>query len=145
MTYRTNELTIELPQGLKDKSMNIFTLHDDGPSEFSLVISRVPLHEGQTLADYTALQVQEMQKKMPAFSLVAQSQTQVAAEQAEFLEFVWRGEAGIMHQRQFSFVPPGRGLVVLITGTCKNRFSPEWEQAFQSVIDSIKLQESVRT
>jgi hypothetical protein len=143
MAYQTNELTFELPQGLKDKSMNIFTLHDDGPSEFSMVISRVPLHEGQTLADYTALQVQEMQKKMPAFSLLAQSQRQVAGEPAAFVEFVWRAEAGIMHQRQVSFAPPGRGLVVLITGTCKNRFSPEWEQAFQSVINSMKLQEPV--
>ena len=144
MTYRTNELDFELPQGLKDKSMNIFTLHDDGPSEFSMVISRVPLREGQTLADYTALQVQEMQKKMPAFSLLRQSQTQVDGEPAAFLEFAWRAEAGIMHQRQVSFAPKERGLVVMITGTCQNRFSPEWEQAFESAINSIKLQEPVR-
>jgi len=145
MTYRTNELEFELPSGLKDKSMNIFTLHDDGPSEFSMVISRVPLHEGQTVADYTKLQVQEMQKKMPGFSLLSQSEKTVGGETGAFLEFLWRADGGIMHQRQVSLAPPGRKLVMIITGTCQNRFSPKWEQAFESVINSINLQEPVRS
>jgi hypothetical protein len=139
MTYSTNELSFDLPSGLKDRSINIFSLKDEGPSEFSLVISRVPLHEGQTVADYTSLQLKEMQAKMPAFVLLERSAKQVSGEAAEFVEFTWKAEAGTMHQRQVSFATPGRGLVLVFTGTCMERFTPEWAKAFDAAVASVKI------
>ena len=142
MTYRTNEFLFDLPQGLKDKTVNIFSATDNGPSPFSLVVSRVPLLEGQTVADYARLQVQEMQAKMPSFTLLEQSDKKVDGEPAMFLEFVWKTESGAMHQRQILFAIPGRKLVVMFTGTCPEPFPPEWEKAFEAAAASVKIDKS---
>ena len=140
MTYRTNEMTFDLPQGLKDKSLNVFALTDEGPSEFSFVISRVPIHQDQTLADYTSLLIAEMQTKMPSFALLNRSERKVAGEPATYLEFVWKAEDGMMHQRQVIFAPPGRDIALLFTGTCPGRFTSTHAEAFEAAVDSVKLE-----
>jgi hypothetical protein len=141
MIYHTNELAIELPEGLRDKSLNIFTLTDEGPSEFSFVISRVPLHAGKSLADCVSSLVDEMKEKMPSFALLNRSDDKkVAGEPATHLEFVWKAQNGVMHQRQVAFAAPGGGMVVILTGTCQDKFTPQWAQAYEVAVNSVRLE-----
>jgi hypothetical protein len=141
MIYRTNEFTFELPAGLKDKSVNIFSLTDDGPSEFGIVITRVPLNSNESLENYTSRQVAELKAKLPGFRCDTEAGTQVQGNPAIFLEFAWRTDAGFIHQRQVSWVMDtvGQLVVLTLTGTCRDKYSPEWSQVFQSVIDSIQI------
>ena len=141
MIYQTNELTFNLPDGLLDRTVNIFALSDDGPGEFGLVVSRVPLKGGQTLRSYAVTQVAEMRNRMPAFVLIHELEGTVRGQPAMSLEFTWKSEAVTLHQRQVSFVVAATGgpVVMMITGTCRDRFSPKWTQAFEAAIESVQF------
>jgi len=141
MTYRTNELTFNLPDGLLDRTVNIFSLTDEGPSEFGLVVTRVPLKAGQSLHSYAATQVAEMRTRMPQFVLIHEIEGVVRGQPAMLLEFTWRSESMTLHQRQVSFRMNALGgpVVVMMTGTCRDRFSPKWNKAFEAAVESVQF------
>ncbi|WP_431476733.1 DcrB-related protein [Massilia eburnea] len=65
MQYHTNSATFELPAQLKDKSMHMFVMRDDGPSEFSVVITHADVPAEESLADFGDRLHKELGRALP--------------------------------------------------------------------------------
>lgn len=143
MQYHTNNATFELPAQLKDKSMHMFVIRDDGPSEFSVVMSQADIEPEETLAGFGDRLLAEMGRALPRFQLRGMKDTQVGGSPAIELAYNWRKESSFMHQRQAVVLvegaAPGSRQAMMITATCLAAFSDEWSAAFDSILSSMTL------
>lgn len=141
--YHANHATFELPAQLKDKTMHMFTLRDDGPSEFNVVVSHADVKPEESLDQFGDRLVKELTRALPRFQLKAMTDRSVDGAPALELAYSWRNEAGFMHQRQVITLvagsKPGTIEAMLMAATCLREFSDEWNAAFDAIVDSIKL------
>ncbi|WP_167241262.1 DcrB-related protein [Massilia genomosp. 1] len=143
MHYQTNHATFELPAQLKDKTMHMFTLNDNGPSEFSVVISHAPAQAEDTLANFSERLLAELGKALPDFHFGGSIERMIDGTPAIELTYRWRSESNFMHQCQVITLLPGAEegsqQAMLIAATCLQAFSVEWKAAFDGMLDSFKL------
>jgi hypothetical protein len=141
--YHANHATFELPAQLKDKTMHMFTLRDDGPSEFNVVVSHADVKPEEQLDQFGDRLAKELTRALPRFQLKAMTERTVDGTPALELAYSWRNEAAYMHQRQIITLvqgsKPGTTEALLIAATCLREFSDEWNTAFDAIVDSIKL------
>jgi hypothetical protein len=141
--YHTNAASFDLPAQLKDKSMHMFTLKDDGPSDFSMVMSHADAEPGEEVDDFANRLLKELDKALPKFQLRGMSQRTLDGSPAVELAYSWRNDGIFMHQRQVIALMQGpvEGTVqaLLVAATCPKGFSDEWNAAFDQVLDSVKL------
>jgi hypothetical protein len=69
--YHANHATFELPAQLKDKTMHMFTLRDDGPSEFNVVVSHADVKPEEQLDQFGERLTKELTRVLPRFQLAA--------------------------------------------------------------------------
>ncbi|MGW8391284.1 DcrB-related protein [Pseudoduganella sp. HUAS MS19] len=143
MQYHTNSASFELPAQLKDKSMHMFVMRDDGPSEFSLVISHADIAPEESLADFGDRLHKELGRALPRFQLRALKDSLVGGSPAIELAYSWRKDSNFMHQRQAVVLvegpAPGSRQAMLIAATCLEAFSEEWNAAFEGLLASMSL------
>lgn len=143
MQYHINSATFELPAQLKDKSMHMFVMRDDGPSEFSVVMSHADIEREESLADFGDRLHKELARALPRFQLRGLRDCLVGASPAIELAYSWRKESNFMHQRQAVVLvqgaTPGSRQALLIAATCLNAFTDEWNSAFENLLASITL------
>jgi hypothetical protein len=144
-TYYTNELVFDLPDELKDKTHHIFSLVDEGPSEFNVVISRHPVGDTETLESYGCRLQTEMEKALPHFKLLGSHTIIVAGILGWGLEYRWMNQGQWLHQRQVSLLhqlTPGQRQVVQVTATATGEFTTAWKERFTSLLGSIRLRQA---
>jgi hypothetical protein len=140
--YYTNELSLELPTGLKDKTHHIFALTDEGPSAFNIVIARNPVTQEETPESYGDRMVTELARALPDYRLMERAQILVDHEPALRLRYRWLNQGVWMNQTQvsvFHTVSPELRQVIQITATTTNDRSAEWDRVFDDVIASTRL------
>lgn len=136
--FHANEFVLNLPDQFKDKSVNIFALSDEGPSEFGVVIARDKLASGESLVEYVERQVRILGMRASLFRLLHQNQTLVDKYPALELDYTWLSEGGTMHQRQVT-VALKSSLLISFTATCKDRISPKWDAAFREMMATLRF------
>lgn len=144
MLYHANEFTFDLPVLLKDKTINVFSLDDTEPGDFSLVVSRGPILEGENISSFTARQLKQFAKTLAGFQLLRHVDLVVNQKvPATFLDFKWTSQSSAVNQWQLAFLAvekaQQREVAILVTGTCKDQFTPEWAKIFESVVQTIQL------
>jgi hypothetical protein len=143
MQYHTNSATFELPSQLKDKSMHMFVMQDDGPSEFSVVMSQADIAPEDSLADFGDRLLKEMTRALPRFQLRGMKDCEVGGSPGIELAYSWRKESNFMHQRQAVVLvegpAPGSRQALMVTATCLAAFSDEWNAAFDGILASMTL------
>lgn len=143
MQYQTNSATFDLPDQLKDKTLHMFVLRDDGPSEFSLVVSHADVLPEEDLADFGDRLQKELGRALPRFQLRGMKDCQVGGSPAIELAYSWRKDGNFMHQRQAVVLvqgpAPGSRQAMLIAGTCLKAFTDEWNAAFDGILASMAL------
>lgn len=143
LLYHANHATFELPAQLKDKTMHMFTLRDDGPSEFNVVVSQADVKPQEQLDQFGDRLIKELTRALPRFQLKAMTERTVDGAPALELAYSWRNEAGFMHQRQVITLvqgsKPGTIEAMLIAATCLREFSDDWNAAFDAIVASIQL------
>lgn len=141
--YQTNDLSFDLPARLKDKTMHMFTLSDQGASEFSLVLSHADTLPEEELDDFSARLIQEMGRALPKFQLRHNRESLLGGAAAIDLAYSWRKDGIFMHQRQVitlaEGVTPGSNRALMIAATCLGSFGDEWNQAFERLLESVRL------
>lgn len=146
-TYHANSATFELPKRLKDKTVHMFTLTDDGPNEFSMVISHADVNPDEELEDFGNRLLAEFGRALPRFQLRGMSEREIDGRPAMELAYSWRNDGHFMHQRQIIvFVQgPKEGTVqaMMIGGTCLNAFTDEWNAALDEFLGTVKLRNPV--
>jgi len=144
--YHTNELVFDLPASLKDKTHHLFSLSDDGPSPFNLVISRHDVALEETLESYGARLAAEVAKALPKFELKGSGVIMVAGQPSWGLEYRWQNQGQWLHQRQANvFYQPAadRKQVVQITATVAGEFTDDWKQILADILGSMRLRPPV--
>lgn len=143
MHYHANHASFDLPAQLKDKTMHMFALSENGPSEFNVVISHADAQAGETLDDFSNRLVKELERALPKFQLRGLKQRTLDGEMAIELAYSWRSEGNFLHQRQaitlVQGAQPGSVQALLIAATCLKPFTDEWNAAFDGILDSTKL------
>ncbi|SFG50010.1 hypothetical protein SAMN05518865_11323 [Duganella sp. CF458] len=143
MQYHTNSATFELPAPLKDKSMHMFVVRDDGPSEFSVVITHADVPPEESLADFGERLQKELGRALPRFQLRGLKDCQVGGSPAIELAYSWRKEGNFMHQRQAIVLVQGAApdtrQAMMVAATCLNAFTDEWNAAFDGLLASMTL------
>ncbi|WP_223164901.1 DcrB-related protein [Massilia mucilaginosa] len=143
MPYHTNHATFELPAQLKDKTMHMFTLADEGPSEFSVVMSHADAQGDDSLVNFADRLVAELGNSLPDFRLLNRVERTLDETPAIELAYRWRSAGHLMHQRQVITMLPrteaGDVKAMLIAATCLTQFTDEWNATFDGMLASVKL------
>jgi hypothetical protein len=141
--YHANSATFELPSALKDKTMHMFTLQDEGPSAFSVVISHAAAQPEEQIDGFGSRLIKELERALPKFQLRGMKERTLDGSPAIELAYSWRNDGIFMHQRQAITLieGPERGSkqAMLIAATCLQAFTDEWNAAFDHLLDSVKL------
>jgi hypothetical protein len=100
MQYQTNEATLTLPEGMRDKTVHMFVLNEDGPNEFSVVVSRSNIPVTETLNEHVQRLTTELSATLPQFQLMNTIDRQYAGYSAAELQYRWSNNGMPMYQRQ---------------------------------------------
>jgi len=142
--HYTNELFFDLPEPLIDVTHHIFSLTEEGPSEFNLVINHHAIEQDESLQNYGGKLTAEMEKSLPQYQLHASGSMKVADQDALWLIYSWVQNNQKLHQAQANFFldkSPGKRQVIQITATTLGRFTDEWKQTFETFLGSVKLRQ----
>lgn len=145
--HYTNELVFDLPDPLIDVTHHIFSLAEEGPSEFNLVINHHAIEQDESLQGYGSRLTAEMEKSLPQYQLHASGSMKVADQDALWLIYSWVQHNQKLHQAQANFFlekDPGKRQVIQITATTLGRFTDEWKQTFETLLSSVKLRQDPR-
>ena len=143
--YRIHEAEFNLPEGLVDKTLNIFSPTGSGPSEFSVVISRDEIADEITLLRYTERQLIEMEKKFSHFKLLRREDVAGSDVPAAEMDYTWKSQGVLMFQRQRVYLvrqtkggPTG---MLMVTGTAKGKLG-RWEENLNAILASFQVRQS---
>jgi hypothetical protein len=139
--HYTNELVFDLPEPLIDKTHHIFTLTEEGPSEFNLVINHHAIEQDESLQSYGSKLSAEMEKSLPQYQLQSSGDMKVADQDALWLIYSWVQHNQKLHQAQANFFldkGPGKRQLIQITATTLGGFTDEWKRTFETFLASVK-------
>jgi hypothetical protein len=141
--HELNELVFELPTILHDKTMHVFALKDDGPNEFSLVISRAKVDAQNTLEEFTQRLCAELERALPKFKLHQRVELHIDDSPAIELRYSWHNNGVVMQQRQSITLVQSAAAVepeaLMVAATCIDSFSDHWRAVYDSMLASMKL------
>ncbi|MDD3294758.1 MAG: DcrB-related protein [Geobacteraceae bacterium] len=143
--HYTNELIFDLPESLIDKTHHIFTLTEEGPSEFNLVINHHEIEQDESLQNYGSKLTAEMETSLPRYQLHASGDMKVAGQDALWPIYSWVQNNQKLHQAQVNFFldkEQGKRQVIQITATTLGGFTDEWKQTFETFLSSVKLRQN---
>ncbi|MEC4723842.1 DUF1795 domain-containing protein [Noviherbaspirillum sp. CPCC 100848] len=146
MQYQTNEATFTLPEGLRDKTVHMFVLNDDGPNDFSIVISRSHVPDTETLDEYVQRLKEELSTALPKFQVLDSAECQYDGYPAMELRYRWSNNGLPMFQHQavalIKSSEDQHHMVFMVTATCPKLFSEKWDEAFAGVLSSIRIRDT---
>jgi hypothetical protein len=136
--FYANEFAADLPEGLLDRSVNVFSLRVDGPSDLSIVVTRDDLQPNEDLASYIDRQLATLQERLPQLRLRRREPAVISAQVGERIEITWQSPQGALTQRQIAVVTP-RGLVMTFSATFRGTPSDVHASAFENFLVSVRL------
>jgi hypothetical protein len=141
--HRTNELSFERPDWLFDRTYHLFTVAPEGPSPFSVVISKLPI-EDETLEEMVDRIVHDLQHSLDAFTLNLRKSDKVAGEDAVILQFEWTQEGRQLFQRQAALIregPSGR-LLHQVAATATSDARPRHVAGFTELLATLRFRDA---
>lgn len=146
--YILQEASLALPDVFKDRTMNLFTLSDNGASEFTFVVSRASAKNEDKVHDAATRLVRELEITVPDFRLESSQMTSVDGLPAVELFYQFKNDNAIIFQRQTVILlgdHPGGQKMVCYIGTCPGEFNDYYHNQYQEIIRSIKFHKPAQT
>ncbi len=141
--YNVNEASFDLHPSLKDRSVNQFIINDNGPSDFSFVISRAEDFTEKTVDAFADRLASELRKVLPKFELLDKHERRIDSLPAVQLHYTWRSGESDMHQRQVAVFVRGananQSKALILTATSYGVIKDEWHHAFEHMLGSMRL------
>lgn len=145
-TYQFNEGRFALPVDLRDRTVHMFALPGDGPSEFTLVMTRATGVEETSLDAFGKRLTTELRKGLARFELKFEVLRTVGGSPAIDMAYTWRSEGQFLYQRQVVLLTHGqegeRNALQFIA-TSPQALTPLWAERFESMLDSVELRDGV--
>ena len=139
--YILQEATLALPDVFKDRTMNLFTMSDNGASEFTFVVSRATAKNEDKVHDAATRLARELEITVPDFLLESSQMTSVDGHPAVELFYQFKNDNSVIFQKQTVILladHPGGQKMVCYIGTCPGEFSDYYHNQYQEIIRSIK-------
>lgn len=140
--YILQEATLALPDVFKDRTMNLFTLNDNGVSEFAFVVSRAGAKKGENVQSVAARIARELEITVPQFRLESSQRIIVDGVDAVELFYQFKNDQALIFQRQTILLldePAGGKKIVCYIGTCPDEFNDYYQRQYQEIIASIRF------
>lgn len=140
--FHANEFIAVLPEAFKDKTVNIFSLTDEGPSDLGVVVARDNLGKGEDLDAYVARQMQAVAQRLPVYRLLKREDIKIDGQPAMQMDCTWQGPEGKMFQRQVILRAKPAGVMLVISATTRgDRFEARWEAMFNEFLANFRLRQ----
>ncbi|MBE3470279.1 DcrB-related protein [Enterobacter cloacae complex sp. P15RS] len=146
--YILQEATLALPDVFKDRTMNLFTLSDNGASEFTFVVSRASAKNEEKVHDAATRLVRELEITVPDFRLESSQMISVDGHAAVELFYQFKNDNSVIFQKQTVILlddHPGGQKMVCYIGTCPGEFSDYYHNQYQEIIRSIRFHKPAQT
>jgi hypothetical protein len=138
-TFQANEFSASLPEGLKDKTVNIFSLTDEGPSDLGVVVARERPAQGEQLDGYVERQLKLLQERLPLFRIMAKVAIELDRQPAVQVDYTWQSGETQMFQRQVTVYAAKAGVMLIVSATCKGFLDLKWEAMFGELLADFHL------
>lgn len=132
------EFLANVPGALKDKTVNMFTLTDEGPSEFTIVVSR-DRYKVDNLDAYVERQVTVLSARMPLFKVTKHERIVLDKKPALLTDSTYQSPHGKLFQRQVTVYFEPTSHMLLITGLGKDPLKPKWEVLYNEFLTGFRL------
>lgn len=137
--HHANEFIVALPEQLKDRTIQMFTISEDGPSDFNIVVSRERARVGETLDRFAERLTTALISQMPMFRVLRKEPAQLDNQPAITMDYTWLSREGPMFQRQVIFYVRASNMMIAITGTCRERQAAKWEPLYKEFLANMRL------
>ena len=128
-----NDLTLELPEGYVDRSVNVLA---NPASQISINITRDVLPK-EPLFDQIRRELGKWGKKAPRFYLISDKARQVGSLAGHEIRFQWMPQSVLLYQRQVYV--PYYGKYLTITGTAPKRLAAQTDAAMDEMLGPAKF------
>ena len=114
-TYHVDEASFELPNlEVADRTVNVLELGGGAVPGLGLLVARSPFPVGKTLREVVGVHVEQERRSLRAWSLLFERDIEVEGQPAIELGTRWRGDSGMVYQRQAHIGLPD--IVLLLVG-----------------------------
>jgi hypothetical protein len=137
--FHANDFIVSLPSGLKDKTVHMFSLTDDGPSDLSVVVARERPQSGETLDRFAERILSALLGRLPLLQVLKRETIRLDNQPAVATDYTWQSPQGKMFQRQVVVYAKAPNLMLVITGTCRDRLSGKLEAMFTEFLAGFRL------
>jgi hypothetical protein len=140
--FHANEFVVNLPDGLKDKTINAFSLTDDAPSDIAIVVTRERPQSGETIDRFADRSLAALLGRLPMLEVLKKEVIRVDNQPAISLDYTWMSPEGKMFQRHVMVYARLPNLMLIITATCRERMASRWESMFNDFLAGFRLRTS---
>lgn len=138
--YFMNEGVFDLPDlGFQDKTVHLFSAPLEGRSEIGLVVCRARIARGKTLREVVRAHLASEAKNLRAFTIVEESDLEVAGAEALSVASRYRNEGEMAYQRQVHLVAFGQWILFGATAPLRDRDA--CDRCLGEVVSSFRLRE----
>ncbi len=136
--FHANEFSTILPDAFKDRTVNVFTLTDEGPTDISVVVTRDVARGGEALADYVDRQLATLHERLPVLRVRRREAYALAGQVGEHLELSWQSRDGTVWQRQV-IIPSLHGTILSIGATFRAAPAEPFTTMFDTFLSRMRL------
>ena len=103
--FHTNELSFKRPAALKDKTVQMLAVEDEGPSPFTITIARNTIADDETLNSIAPMLAQHLEQFMQNPTLTeAWNACEIGGVDARQMGYRWRQHDIMLHQRHYLLI-----------------------------------------
>lgn len=140
MDYPLAEGTLHLPEGLQDRTVNIFVQPNSGPAQLNINVSRDDLLADESLSAYVDRQVALIGTKLRNYTLLAKRPASLSATAPLAglqVDAYYLHDGRPVYQRQAAFeVAPGR--ILVFSATSQSDFNAGQDECWQQLLDGFQ-------
>ena len=135
--YRINEGELDIPSEWADKSVNVFAVGNSLPLALSFLITWEEIDSRKELATYVDQNLDDLAHQLKGLTILERRQVEFAGATALEAEFTWRGDGGLMYQRQ-TYIRTG-SRVLVFTASSRRELREEHREQIDAVLSSLRL------
>ncbi|EPN58103.1 DUF1795 domain-containing protein [Pseudomonas syringae pv. actinidifoliorum] len=140
MDYQLHEGSIALPDGFKDRTVNMFAFGDSVPAPLNITISRDDMPSTEDLSTYISRQVKLIANQLRGYTLTDKKPAILSTGQTVSgiqVDAYYMHEGRPIYQRQAAFeIMPGR--ILVFSATSQTDFSASQDEDWLQLLASFQ-------
>ena len=144
MDYQLQEGSIVLPEGVQDRTVNMFVVGNSVPAPLNITVGRDNMLAGEDLNAYISRQIKLITSKLRGYTLLGKKAAALSTRQTLAgiqVDAYYMNDGRPVYQRQAAFeIQPGR--ILVFSTTSQVDFSPVQDENWLQLLSSFQPRES---